>query len=174
QSELACLYRGDGKGHFTNVAKEQGITRLTMPMGSNYGDLDNDGYLDIYLGTGTPKYEALMPNVMYHNRRGKGFAEVSAAGGFGHLQKGHGVDFADFDNDGDQDVFEQMGGAVPGDKAADVFYLNPGFGNHWLKLKLVGVRSNRSAIGARIHLEVDEDGTRRSIWKHVSSGGSFG
>jgi hypothetical protein len=174
KSDLPALYRGDGKGRFTNVAKEQGLTRLNLAMGCNFGDLDNDGFLDFYVGTGTPKYEALMPNVMFHNRRGKGFADVSSAGGFAHLQKGHGVAFADFDDDGDQDVFENMGGAVPGDKSPDAFYLNPGFGNHWLKIKLVGVRSNRCAIGARIHLEVEEDGVRRSIYKHVNSGSSFG
>ena len=145
-----------------------------MTMGANFGDLDNDGWLDFYLGTGYPEYEALMPNVMYRNRRGRGFADVSTAGGFAHLQKGHGVVFADFDHDGDQDIFEEMGGAFPGDKAHNVFYENPGFGNHWLTIRLVGVRSNRSANGARIRAEIVEDGSRRSVYKHVNSGGSFG
>ena len=72
-------------------------------MGSNFGDLDNDGYLDFYLGTGYPDYRSIMPNVMYRNQSGKRFADVSMAGGFSHLQKGHGVVFADLDNDGDQD-----------------------------------------------------------------------
>ena len=101
-------------------------------MGSNFGDLDNDGWLDFYLGTGYPRYEALMPNVMYRNRRRQALRRRHDAGGFGHLQKGHGVAFADFDHDGDQDVFAQMGGAFPGDRAPTCFYENPGFGNHWL------------------------------------------
>ena len=100
-----------------------------MPMGSNFGDLDNDGFPDFYLGTGYPNYEALMPNLMYHNQRGKAFANVTTAGGFGHLQKGHAVVFCDLDNDGDQDVFEQVGGAYPGDGFVDVMFKNPGFGN---------------------------------------------
>jgi hypothetical protein len=115
-----------------------------------------------------------MPNVMYRNQRGKGFANVTTSGGFGHLQKGHGVVFADLDNDGDQDVFEQMGGAFPGDAFGDVLFQNPGFGHHWLKLKLIGVQSNRSAIGARIRIEITEAGQKRSIYRHVNSGGSFG
>ena len=127
-------------------------------MGANFGDLDNDGWLDFYLGTGYPDYEGLIPNVMYRNRGGTGFADVTTAGGFGHLQKGHGVSFADLDNDGDQDVFEQMGGAYPGDGFADVLFENPGFGNHWIAVKLVGARSNRSAIGARIRVEIVERG----------------
>ncbi|HEX7898867.1 MAG TPA: CRTAC1 family protein [Planctomycetota bacterium] len=169
-TELPCLYRGDGKGGFREAAAAHGLTRPVMAMGANFGDLDNDGFLDFYLGTGYPEFEALMPNVMYRNRGGKDFADVTFAGGFGHLQKGHGVAFADFDHDGDQDVFQQMGGAFRGDAAANVVYENPGFGNHWLKLKLAGTTSNRSAIGARIRVDVDG----RSIYRHVSSGGSFG
>ena len=143
-------------------------------MGANFGDLDNDGYLDFYLGTGYPPNDSLMPSVMYRNRNGKGFSDVTYAGGFGHLQKGHGVFFADLDHDGDQDVFEQMGGAFPEDRSDNVLYENPGFGNHWITVKLVGVRSNRSAIGARIRADVVEDGMPRSIYRHVNSGGSFG
>ena len=172
--EGAHLYRGDGAGGFDEVAAEHNLGVLTLPMAGNFGDLDNDGYLDFYLGTGYPDYEALMPNVMYRNRRGTGFADVTSAGGFGHLQKGHGIAFADLDNDGDQDVFEQMGGFFPGDQYFNVAFENPGFGNHWIGVELVGVRSNRSAIGARIRAEVVENGRRRSIYKHVNSGGSFG
>ena len=143
-------------------------------MGSNFGDLDNDGYLDFYLGTGYPAYRSIMPNVMYRNQSGKGFRDVSATGGFSHLQKGHGVVFADLDHDGDQDIFEQMGGALPGDAYGNVLYENPGFDNHWIAIQLVGVRSNRSAIGTRIHVQVIENDVRRSIYKHVNSGGTFG
>ena len=171
---LPHLYRGDGQGGFNQVAHQHNLVRPNAPMGSNFGDLDNDGYLDFYLGTGYPDYKNLMPSVMYRNRRGIDFVDVTYAGGFGHLQKGHAVVFADLDNDGDQDIFEQMGGAFPGDGASNVLYENPGFGNHFLTIKLVGVDSNRSAIGARIHAEILENGERRSIYKHINSGGSFG
>ena len=168
------LYRGDGQGSFKEVAQQHNLVQPNAPMGSNFGDLDNDGYLDFYLGTGYPDYKNLMPSVMYRNRRGKDFINITYTGGFGHLQKGHAVVFADLDNDGDQDIFEQMGGAFPGDGYSNVLYENPGFENHFLTIKLVGVRSNRSAIGARIHVEVIENGERHSIYKHVNSGGSFG
>ena len=171
---LAHLYRGDGQGGFKEVAREHNLVQPSAPMGSNFGDLDNDGYLDFYLGTGYPDYKNLMPSVMYRNRRGIDFVDVTYTGGFGHLQKGHAVVFADLDNDGDQDIFEQMGGAFPGDGYSNVLYENPGFKNHFLTIKLVGLDSNRSAIGARIHAEVVENGERRSIYKHVNSGGSFG
>jgi len=172
--ELPHLYQGDGEGRFREVAKDQKLTQLTLPMGANFGDLDNDGFLDFYIGTGYPDYEALMPNVMYRNQGGTGFSDVTSSGGFGHLQKGHAVAFADLDNDGDQDVFEQIGGFQPGDKFFNALFENPGFGNRWITVKLVGVRSNRSAIGARIRVDVIENGQQRSIYKHVNSGGSFG
>ena len=171
---LPHLYRGDGQDGFKEVARQHNLVQPNAPMGSNFGDLDNDGYLDFYLGTGYPDYKNLMPSVMYRNQRGIDFEEVTYAGGFGHLQKGHAVVFADLDNDGDQDIFEQMGGAFPGDGYSNVLYENPGFKNRFLTIKLVGVDSNRSAIGARIHAEIVENGERRSIYKHVNSGGSFG
>jgi hypothetical protein len=174
RGELNRLYRGDGDGGFEEVSIQQNLDKLTLVMGSNYGDLDNDGFPDFYLGTGYMYFEALMPNVMYRNRGGSGFSDVSTNGGFGHLQKGHGAFFADLDNDGDQDVFMEMGGAFPGDAFANALFENPGFDNHWIKLKLVGVESNRAGVGARIRLEITEDGATRTIFKYVNTGGSFG
>ncbi len=173
-AETARLYRGDGAGGFEDVTRDQGLMRPNSPMGANFGDLDNDGFLDFYLGTGFPNYEELSPSVMYHNQRGKRFADVTSAGRFGHVQKGHAIAFIDRNNNGDQDIFEQMGGALAGDKFLDALYENPGFGNHWITLQLVGLQSSRSAIGARIRLDIVEDGQRRSVYKHVNSGGSFG
>ena len=174
QSKAPRLYKGNGKGEFHDVAPENNLIRNTQPMGSNFGDLDNDGFPDFYLGTGYPKYEGLMPNLMYRNLGGKGFADVTTPGGFGHLQKGHGIAFADLDHDGDQDVYVQMGGAYAGDAFGNALFENPGFGNHWLTLKLIGERSNRSAIGARIHVRLSDEGKERSVYQWVNSGGSFG
>jgi hypothetical protein len=111
---------------------------------------------------------------MFRNADGKFFQDVTTSGGFGNLQKGHGVSFADFDNDGDQDVHEDMGGAVSSDIYPNVLFLNPGHGNHWLKLQLVGVKANRSAIGARIKVVLEHPGGERMIYRTVNSGGSFG
>jgi hypothetical protein len=172
--EKACLYEGDGKGGFREVAAQRGLGIPMQAMGSNFGDLDNDGYLDFYLGTGDPSYSSIEPNLMFLNQAGQRFADISVAGGFAHLQKGHAVAFADLDNDGDLDVFEKMGGAYPGDAFSDVLYENPGMGNNWMTVQLVGRKSNRSAIGARIRVQIEENGVTRSIYRHVNSGGSFG
>ncbi|NIM61076.1 MAG: CRTAC1 family protein [Acidobacteria bacterium] len=172
--EMMALYRGKGTGAFENVARERNLRYPAQPMGANFGDLNNDGFPDFYLATGNVRYSELRPNVMFLNRNGNDFVNVTMSGGFGHLQKGHGVSFADLDNDGDLDVYVQMGGAFPGDKFSNALFENPGFGNHWITVELVGRRSNRSAIGARVHVEVEENGARRSIYRHINSGGSFG
>ncbi len=169
------LYRNLGNGAFRDVTRETALDRVYMPMGANFGDIDNDGYPDIYLGTGNPSYGALVPNVLLRNKEGKSFVDVTASSGTGELHKGHGVAFADIDNDGDEDIITSIGGAVPGDSHAFRLFENPGNGNDWISLKLVGVKANRAAIGARIKVTVkDQAGMERSIYRTVGSGGSFG
>ena len=172
--EKARLYKNNGDGTFSDVTSASGLFKVLHAMGANFGDLDNDGWLDFYLGTGDPDFATLIPNRMFRNAEGKFFQDVTTSGGFGHIQKGHGISFADFDNDGDQDVYEVMGGAFSGDNYRNVLFLNPGHGNHWITLKLEGIRSNRAAMGARIRVIVESAQGERSIYKTVSTGGSFG
>lgn len=173
--ELLHLYRNLGEEGFEDVAKEVGLHYPASPMGANFGDINQDGFPDFYLATGNVSFSEIQPNVMFLNQQGKKFVNVTMAGGFGHLQKGHAVSFADIDNDGDQDVYVQLGGAYLGDQFNDALFENPGFPNHSITLKLVGTTSNRCAIGARVQLTVtEEDGQQRTIYHHVSSGSSFG
>jgi len=171
------LYRNDG-GRFTDVSDEVGFHRPILPMGSNYGDLDNDGFLDIYLGTGVPDPDALMPNVMYRNDGGRRFEDITFAGGFGHLQKGHGIAFGDLDNDGDQDLLEQLGGAFPYDAFGNMLLENPTSELHpdhaWITLRLEGKKANRFGVGARIEVVVRQGEATRSVHLQVDAGGSFG
>jgi hypothetical protein len=167
------LYRNlQGKG-FQDVTKEAGLDMVFAAMGSNFGDFDNDGYLDFYLGTGDPNLATLVPNRMFKNVAGKRFAEISASSGTGHLQKGHAVACGDWNNDGNVDIFIQMGGAVNGDKYHNILFHNPGQGNHWLTVKLIGKQTNRPAIGARIKV-VTAGQEPLTVHRHVSSGSSFG
>ncbi len=172
--EKPRLYRNNGDGTFTDVAEDVGLGHVMYTMGSNFGDLDNDGWLDFYVGTGDPDLRALMPNRMFRNDNGIRFLEVTASGGFGHLQKGHGVAFGDLDEDGDQDIYAVMGGAFEGDLAMNVLFENPGHGNQWITLELQGTKTNRSAIGARIRVDVETNQGMRSIYRVVGTGGSFG
>ena len=174
QGDRPRLYRNNKDGTFTDASREAHLDRLLLTMGANFGDLDNDGWLDFYLGTGAAPLNNIVPHQMFRNHQGEYFQNVTTAGGFGHLQKGHAVAFGDVDNDGSQDVFENIGGAFTSDKFWSALYKNPGNHNHWVKLRLVGVKANRFAIGARIRVQTTEAGKAREIWRSVNSGGSFG
>ena len=123
--ERGKLYRNKGDGTFADVTREAGLYTVMQVMGLNYGDLDNDGWLDFYAGTGNPDFHTLVPNRMFRNDGGRRFQDVTTAGNFGHLQKGHGIAWGDVDNDGDLDIFEQMGGAYQADRAYSALYENP-------------------------------------------------
>jgi hypothetical protein len=175
RAEKPKLYRNMHDGTFRDVTADVHLGRVILTMGANFGDLDNDGWLDVYLGTGDSTYQALLPNRMFRNDAGMRFQDVTTAGDFGHLQKGHGIAFADLHRYGFEDVFEEMGGAQPGDAFQSALYRNPGNGNHWITLKLEGVRSNRAAFGARIEVVVkDAKGVPRHIFRTVGFGSSFG
>ena len=100
--------------------------------------------------------------------------DITASSGTGELHKGHGVAFADIDNDGDEDLLEVVGGAIPGDSHAFRLFENPGHGNDWISVRLVGVRANRAAIGARVKVTVKNGTETRAVYRTVGSGGSFG
>ncbi len=173
-ASVSHLYRNNHDGTFTDLPRAAGLDRAITVMGANFGDLDNDGWLDVYLGLGDPSFEALLPKRMFRNDHGKVFQDVTTSGGFGNLQKGHGIAFADLEGNGNEDVLEKLGGAYPGDGFHTALYRNPGHGNHWVTLSLEGVRSNRAAYGARIAVTFEEHGKIRSVYRAVGSVSSFG
>ena len=170
----ARLYHNNHDGTFSDVTRQAHLDKVIQGMGTNFGDLDNDGWLDFYVGTGNPDLETLIPNRMFRNHDGRFFDEVTTTGDFGHLQKGHGIAFGDLNNNGQQDVFAVMGGALEGDTAHDCLYVNPGNHSHWVTLQLAGVRSNRIALGAQICVTAATPRGDRAIYRTVSTGGSFG
>lgn len=174
EAERPRLYRNKRDGTFEEVTRQAGLWKILESMGANFGDLDNDGWLDLYLGTGDPSYGTLIPNRMFRGDRGQRFQDVTTSGGFGQLQKGHGIAFGDIDNDGDQDIYSVVGGALLGDHYPNQLFNNPGHGNNWIKLRLEGVRSARSANGSRIRVVAKGPGGIREIHRVVGSGGHFG
>jgi len=170
-SDKSKLYINNGNETFSEQSNAFNIDKSFYAMGSNFGDLDNDGWLDFYIGTGSPEFTSVVPNRMFRNVDGISFEEVTSAGGFGHIQKGHGVSFADLDNDGDQDIYAVLGGAYEGDNYPNVCFENPIFENNWVILNLEGVQSNRSAIGTKLKIDLDNG---RTIFYTINTGGSFG
>ncbi|MUP44955.1 CRTAC1 family protein [Gramella sp. BOM4] len=169
------LYKNNGDNTFTEISMEVNLTEPVATMGCNFGDLDNDGFLDFYLATGDPSFFSIVPNKMYRNANGESFQDVTYSGGFGHIQKGHAIGFGDMDRDGDQDIYTVMGGAVEGDVFRNLLFENPmGNENNWINIVLEGKKSNRSAIGAKIIITIEENGMERKIFNTVDSGASFG
>ena len=174
KASVSHLFHNNHDGTFTDEPNALGLDRSITNMAANFGDLDNDGWLDVYLGVGESSYESLLPKRMFRNDEGHYFQDVTTSGGFGNLQKGHGIAFADIENNGNEDVFEELGGAYPGDQFMPALYRNPGHPGHWITLMLQGVRTNRAAFGARIKVTVNDGSQLRSIYRAVGSVSSFG
>lgn len=174
-AETLKLYRNKHDGTFEDVTAQVGLDKVFMPMGANFGDIDNDGYLDIYLGAGQPSFTALLPHVLLRNDESKSFVDITQSSGTGELHKGHGIAFADLSRRGTEDIVAEIGGAVPSDKHAMRVFENPGSHNDWLNVRLVGVKSNREAVGAQIRVTV-QNGTSstRLICRTVGQTSSFG
>ncbi|MEM8995723.1 MAG: CRTAC1 family protein, partial [Acidobacteriota bacterium] len=177
RGETLRIFRGRGDGTFEDATTAVDMAKVIPAMGMNVGDIDNDGFPDLYLGTGAPSYGLLIPNRLFVNRpSGEGarrFVDVTTSTGTGHLQKGHGVSFVDVDRDGDLDIFHNLGGAFPGDKSPSALFENPGHGNDWLAVDLADP-GHRSLWGSRVRVVLEnEDGpSERYLW--LTTGGSFG
>ncbi len=152
------LYRNDGKGYFNDSTIRAGLGVETRYVGWGTGmiDLDNDGHPDLFVVTGgvypevdrsQPAYPFHTPRLVFRNLGDGRFEELieEAGPGVAAAHASRGCAFGDFDNDGDVDVLVMNMNEPPSLLRNDV-----SGGGHWLKVLLVGVTSNRSAIGARV------------------------
>ena len=171
------LYRNDGKGNFDDVTIRAGIGVETRYIGWGTGmvDLDNDGLPDLFVVTGSvyPEVERRLPSYPFHTPRlvfrnlGDGrFEELleEAGSGVSDAHASRGCAFGDFDNDGDLDILVMNMNEPPSLLRNDV-----SGSQHWLKVLLVGVQSNRSAIGSRVIVRY---GNRRQL-QEVTAQSSF-
>jgi len=155
------LWHNDGKGSFDEVSDQAGIsgpTRNILSFGGGFFDYDNDGWLDLFIANGHvyPEVEQASPetrfkqiNSLFHNEGNGKFVETTkiAGSGFQIPYVGRGVAFADFDNDGFVDVVVGNNGDPP-----LLLHNSGGNGNHFLNFKLIGTKSNRDAMGARVRV----------------------
>jgi hypothetical protein len=161
--EMFSFYRNQKDETFRDVAQPNGIaraTRLLSGWGLKFFDYDNDGAVDLILANGHPDdmIESYSPSVKYReplllfHQDGGRLNEVSSRGGpaFGKSWPARGLAVGDFNNDGRLDVLIGNNGGAP-----LLLRNNAGAGNHWLGLKLEGVKCNRDAIGARIRWSVN-------------------
>lgn len=163
------LYHNEKGKRFVDVSRRTGVSGPCSIMGSCFGDFDQDGWLDLHFGTGAPFYDYLVPNKLLRNAGGRNFRDVTGERGVGHLQKGHGCAFGDYDHDGDPDLFVNLGGTFPADGFNDALFRNPGNQAHYLKVQLV---SKRPIVGARLRLDAGGRQQHRAVGCRPSFGSS--
>jgi hypothetical protein len=157
-NQATGLYKNNGKAEFDDVTGRAGFAneRRFASWGTGFVDFDNDGYPDIFVVSGTvypeleklfAKYPAKNPRFVFRNKGDGTFIEMIEEAGPGiaarHISRG--CAFGDFDNDGDMDVLIMNRNEPP-----SLLRNDAPSGNHWLKVRLEGTKSNRSAIGSRV------------------------
>jgi hypothetical protein len=157
-NQATGIYRNNGKGEFEDLTFRAGLggERRFSSWGTGLVDLDNDGYPDIFIVAGTvapelekvyTKYPARNPRLIFRNQGDRTFVELGSETGPAILSRhvSRGCAFGDFDNDGDLDVLIMNRNEPP-----SLLRNDAPTGNHWIKIRLEGVQSNRSAIGSRV------------------------
>ena len=166
-------------GHFV---ERSDIFDMPMgTMGASFGDINNDGAYDFYLGTGDPEGWFILPNLMYMGQT-EGTScvprmrNISMTNGFGSIQKGHGIVFFDFDNDGRQDIFSSLGGMWPADRWPSQLFVNRSkLSNTWIKIRLRGRQTNHFGVGCKIKVSAENSAGEELIrFYHMDNKTGFG
>jgi len=163
------VYHNNRDGTFTQINRELGLTECWGTMSGSFGDFNNDGHLDLVLGNGSPKLDRLDPLVLLESD-GKKFHNITFAAGLPFTGKSHGANLGDLFGDGRLSVIVAAGGAYPGDLLTTSVYCPKTLPGNYLNVRLVGVKSNRSAIGARVSIEAGG----RKQFREVTGGTNFG
>ncbi len=158
-----ALYRNDGNLQFTKIVLDPGEAGNKMSYSSSWGDLNNDGYIDLFVsvvpeGNVISQNYTWFDNMLYMNNGDGTFRRVITGAVISDGGEPHVMD--DFDNDGDLDILIGHGNGSP--PCLIYTYLNDGNGKHWLNLSCEGTLSNRSAIGTRVRVKADVDG--KPVW----------
>jgi hypothetical protein len=173
--ETFPIYKNTGKGSFTEVTRESGMTKLSLPMAGyspNIADFDNDGLKDVFVSRGHVQSLAStnlvieQPNSVFRNLGGMKFAALTAEAGFTAQppSRHRGSAVADLNGDGKLDV------VVNALNAPAEVWINQSTGtNHWIEFKLQGTKSNRDGIGARIKI-VTKSGPQ---YNHMSTSSGY-
>jgi len=175
--DTSTLYAnsGDGSCQDRTFASGIGVNTRWLGWGTAFVDLDHDGWLDLFLSNGHVYPEVVQikteaaykqRKVVYRNLGNGRFADVTDRVGepLTIPKAGRGAAFGDFDNDGAIDVAIANVNDLP-----DLFRLKVDGANHWVTFRLVGVESNRNAIGARVHIVAGDT----QQWDEVRGGGSY-
>jgi len=164
------LWKNNGDGTFTNVADDLSLAGTLAGWGAGFIDVNNDGHLDLYVANGSPRAGGGpdQPNRLHVYCGGEGVCEdMTSVAGVGHEGSSRAVAFADYDGDGDLDMYvTNVGGR-------NVLYRNEiGSEQNWLRARIVGTRSARTGVGARLTVTTPDLITRTA--PVAGSGGYMG
>ena len=176
--EVNSLFHNDGDGFYTMKTFDAGLARpsfAVLGFGTQFLDCDNDGNLDLFVANGHvwDNVELVNPNLvakqtcqLFHNNGVGGFDEISQEAGafFSSRLFARGTAVGDYDNDGDADLLVTTCGGAPALLRNDATNHN-----HWLQIKLIGTRSNRDGIGAKVRVQTEN----RTQVREVTCGGSY-
>jgi hypothetical protein len=152
------------------VSSELGLNECWGTMTGNAADLNNDGRLELVLGNGGPLMGSTEPSVLYEFGDDGKFHNTTFSAGLPVAGKGHGVNMADLAGDGRLCLIIADGGMYPGDLLTTCVYRPKTLPGNYLNVRLVGTRSNRNAVGARVRLDAGGNSQHR----HVHGGSGFG
>lgn len=163
----STLYRNNGDGTFTDVTEESGTGHIGNNNGVTWGDFDNDGLLDLYV-VDAGDVLGNRVNTLYHNIGNGKFEDITSASGVSAVDatgRHYGVSTGDFNNDGALDLWlsNGYGWGNPLCLGKSMLLKNSGNENNWIKLKLVGTKSNKSGIGVRVVLDIGDEIKSRQL-----------
>ena len=164
------IYHNNRDGTFTVKNRELGINGCFGSMSGNAGDFNNDGHIDFLLGNGDPHMDRTEPPIILENDGNGNYNNVTFAAGLPLTGKGHGSNLADLAGDGRLCLIVASGGAYPADLLTTSVFRPTTLPGNYLNVRLVGTRSNKNAVGARLKL----DAGGRSQHRLVSGGSGFG
>jgi len=159
------LYKNNGDGTFTDISEKTGVRSGGHGQTASWGDFDNDGFLDLYeVDAGNILKNA--PGKLFHNAKGEAFTRVNNQAGIAPAEdgRGDGASWVDYDNDGSLDLLLTNGshdGLLSREgnclkMGSYLLYRNLGPTGRWLKVRLVGKKSNRMGIGSHLVLKTGE------------------
>ncbi len=162
-SDSNRLYLNRRDGTFRDATAEAGVAYIGGTMGLASGDFDNDGWVDLYLGTGGPFALQQEEQILFHNEGNVHFVPVQEEAGVSHLGRGHGAVFVDFDEDGDLDLFHSLGGFYTADLERSALYRNSGGPAHWIAVELESTHCNRDGVGAVVEVTAQDRGWQQEL-----------
>ena len=164
------LYNNDGLGNFTNVINAVTTETFHPSKGHTWADFDNDGYLDVFIVTGTENVPApVLHNLMYLNKGSNQFEKVKFQPQVSQPDVSAGTAWLDYDNDGDQDIFVANWGA---NDENEELYRNEGNLNKWTDIQLKCIRNNKFGIGTKVTIQYKDQGMvkKQHQWMHTNTG----